>query len=152
MKKTTILMGLFFVLLVFNVSAIGYYSFVTGIIYSEDGSELGGANVTVTCNDGLNTIVRATVSSKESTSKGVYFVPFGGDTCPDGSVIHAEASNGDSTGSAEGEMDDSGITDLSFKVNFATVDVFIPEFGTIAAGIAVLGSLCGVFLIRKRNL
>ena len=144
MIKPLVLIILLFVLLSVSVSAA---SFVVGTIYKDGmiaGNELGGANVNATCEG----YVEKTTSSNETDFEGDYVIMFVGNNCPDGSNVLIEASYGDMADSSNKVMHGS----LVGSIDMAVGSVSIPEFGTIAAGIALLGSLLGVFVIRKNHL
>ncbi len=120
MKKTTILTGLFLVLLSVNVTASSY---ITGTIYLEQagvGNELGGANVDVTCNG----YSLSTVSFNSFSNLGHYDVSFGSGQCPDGYNVSVRASYAGMVGSGNGITISSGVPGL----NFATINVLVPKF------------------------
>ena len=121
-----------------SVGATPATSVVTGVI-TDNSVAVAGASVTVLCNGNTET--------DTTNAQGSYLVTYPSGDCVFGSTVKVTAVKGGHSGVATGTV--QGITT---KLNLAIVNVSIPEYGLIGAGIA--GSL-GIGLIaysRRRQL
>ena len=108
---------------------------VNGHVYASDGhTPVSGANVKITCD--------SAVKETTTNSEGYYVVEYF-DVCNEGSTVTIE-SNGFT---AEGKVKSSRV----ITKNIAYINLSVPEFGTIAALIALIGSVAVFAVIRKRN-
>ena len=112
---------------------------VTGTVTDSEGNTVEGADVTVDCN-GYTGYATTNVN-------GDYFVCFDAADRGFNDELYAEATK---AGLGTGHNDTEtmcGETECFIPIGI--VDVSIPEFGVIAAGIAVVGAL-GIFLHRRK--
>lgn len=140
MKKIMLLMVVMAVLMVSSVSAI-IPTYVTGTVFWADGvTPVDGASVEVDCNG----FIRNDVSDVQ----GNYDVQYTALECASGDSVYVTASKGDAEGTnSETVMCDS----QECPFNIALVDVQIPEFGVVAAGIALVGAVAGFAVLRRRH-
>ena len=114
--------------------------FVVGKV-THDGTPVPGAQVSISCGIEPEAVV-------STDSNGRYAKDYtGSDGCKEGSPVsvsaYVESTGAD--GSNTGE-----ILDYYDVVEIAIVDVHVPEFGTIAAGVALFGAGAAYVLRRKR--
>ena len=111
---------------------------INGVVYSGAGSEsppVTGVQVDVTC--GVQTLSDLTDGS------GNYMVIFTDDVCPIGS--NAQACVGSNCVTLP------VITSVT-RFNLLEIALFdVPEFGTIAAGVAIAGLSTGYFFMRRNR-
>ena len=149
MKKIMIgVIGLFLI----SLCAVGVLgkTLVAGNIYNSDYSNtVVGAKVSVSCEH--NT--KKTIINTTSLSGGTYNVVFREMPmeCTYNDLVNVTAFHPD-----YGIGNQQGIVNIAknvsgLDVNIAIINVSIPEFTTIAAGIALTGALLGVFVFRKRE-
>ena len=146
MKKILMAIMAVFVLAVMvgTVSAVvpPTLTVITVTVYQADSTTVvPSAAVTVTCTHGTD-FVRTTTSN----GAGVYSVVFPASQCAVGDLVTVEAVSGSADGSNTGTVDHTG----RCLVNTGIVNVSIPEFGLIAASVAVVGAL-GIFIYRRKN-
>jgi hypothetical protein len=141
MKKLLLLLALGFGLFVFapTASALDPTTIVNGQV-TENGTPVGGANVTVVCNGHNRTAT--------TNAQGKYVVTYDEVLCPDGKTATVVAQKGGMGGSNTGTVEGTGVAGL----NVAIVNVAIPEFGLLtgAAGLAAAGGLF-VFMRRRQQ-
>lgn len=147
MKKALIFGFMLVVMMVPAMAVVpGYDTVVNGIVYSGDNIDTDpvvGAEVTVTCEDGGNTWIETDTTIED----GYYHVEFMFPDCPLGSMVTAEACYGGNCGSAS-----DYVIDNNEWVNILGLDIFgVPEFGAIAAGVALVGAAAGFFVLRRRK-
>jgi hypothetical protein len=117
---------------------------IGGTIYKENVTNgIVGASVEVICSHDGKDYTETTTS----ISKGQYSVTFPCDECDytDGVVVNAEKDSLSGTNDGSVSMIYPG---LSLNVGIVNVDL-IPEFGLIAASVALIGAL-GIFLYRRK--
>jgi len=113
------------------------FSIVTGTVTYGNGSIVPGADVDVTCNN---------VTGTATTDLfGNYDVAFSSTDCKFGDPVSVTASKSPASGSNTGNMCAAG--ECEFPIGL--VDVQIPEFGLIAASLAVVGAL-GIFMFKRK--
>jgi len=111
---------------------------IAGEITEDDKTTVvSGATVIVSCN--------SEVDSTTSDTDGIYEVEFSDSTCTVGDNVTVTASKDGMVGS------NTSVVKSYTTVNLAIVNVSIPEFGTITAGLALLGG-AAVHYWRKRKL
>lgn len=121
-----------------SVGATPATSVVTGVI-TDNSVAVSGASVSVLCNGNTET--------DTTNAQGAYLVMYPSADCVFGSTVKVTATKGGHSGVATGTV--QGITT---KLNLAIVNVSIPEYGLIGAGLA--GGL-GIGLLaysRRRQL
>lgn len=108
---------------------------VNGHVYGPDGkTPVNGASVKVTC-DGNELI-------DDTNAEGFYVVEFF-QGCDTGDVVSVES------GSAK--VDGTVTASKFIRKNLVYVNLSVPEFGTVAALIALVGSVAVFMVIRKRH-
>ncbi|MEM4710894.1 MAG: hypothetical protein QXL18_03040 [Candidatus Woesearchaeota archaeon] len=131
------------VLLAGFVSA--YPTVVTGTVYDSSSNPVVGASVTVVCeHSGVNSTQYTT-----SVVGGTYIAQFFNYPtveCDYGDQVWVTATYNDLTGSATGNACSE---ETNCPIPVALVDVTIPEFGVIAAGLALIGAIA-IFAIRRK--
>jgi hypothetical protein len=111
---------------------------ILGTIYDQEGNEVAGASVDIECNEMSDTV--------ESDSDGIYSVLYDADDCDAGDTVYVNAQkSGIGSGSNSGEVCGTDVCPF----NVALIDVTIPEFTVIAAGIALIGAL-GIVLYKRQ--
>jgi len=111
---------------------------IIGTIYDQEGNEVSGASVDIACNEMSDTV--------ESDADGIYSVLYDSEDCDAGDTVYVNAEkSGVGSGSNSGEV--CGTDTCPFNV--ALIDVTIPEFTVIAAGIALIGAL-GIVLYKRQ--
>ncbi len=147
MRKT--LIAAFFMFLVLGMASVSATplpsppsSLVAGVVYDMDNQPVPGAEVTVTCND----IVKETVTLSDGSYAVKYFNFYNQNEqyCVVGDTAYVLAEKDEASGS------NSGSVNNFIVVKMAVVNVQIPEFSEITAGIALLGA-GAVFLILRRK-
>jgi hypothetical protein len=112
--------------------------YVSGEIITNDNIEqpVDGATVDVYCNSNL--------LSTTSLPDGSYAVKYVDCACKWGDSVTVTATKGSATGS------NTGTVNWDFaEVDISVVNVSIPEFGVIAASVAMIGALGGLVLFRR---
>lgn len=119
---------------------------VNGIVYSGetiDSDPVVGAEVTVTCEFGEDTWIE----TDTTIESGYYHVEYNYPDCPVGATVTSEACLEGNCGSAS-----DIVMDTNEWVNIVGINIFgVPEFGTIAAGVALVGAAAGFFVLRRRK-
>jgi hypothetical protein len=108
---------------------------------------VGGAKVTVECEDKHN-IVRTSTQHAVSSSDGSYYVVFCSTKCDKTDTVTVTAKKDDLSGENSGSVESQGY------INVALVDVdvpLVPEFGVTAGIVTVLGAVGTFFVIRKKH-
>ncbi len=150
MKKTGIILALMLCLFVASAAA---YTLVAGKITEADYiTPVDSADVTITCHHVTSGGIIDYTLIDTSESDGAYGVQFneGGSNppyCDDGDIVDVSAVKDGVSGSSSGTVHENMIDTL----DIAIINVAIPEFTTIAAGIALLGAFGSFFIIRKRK-
>jgi hypothetical protein len=139
MNKTIILTMVFALLVVGMVSAAGP-ALVTGTVTDGSSVPVSGATVSITCMS-----ESATTSTDVS---GNYIAQLNNPSCIAGSIAYVTATKDGQTGHNSGAV--CAIGEEGCDINVAFVDVQIPEFGLIAASVAVVGAL-GIFIYRRKD-
>jgi hypothetical protein len=114
---------------------------VCGKVYLQGTDPLqivSGASVSVDCNDN---VLAATTSNE-----GQYCVCYASDECSADDTVEVTATKGSSSGSNTGVVENGWC-----GLDIAIVDVFIPEFSAIAAGVALIGSGIGFLALRRKK-
>ena len=146
MKKAVTLLSLMMMLVLtsFAVSGINPPEknvVVGGTIYTPEGTFLGDAYVTVTCNEYNETAI--------SNSEGDYGVEFDnsqGTICAVGDTVTVIAVKGDLSG-----IESDVVTDFPLTVNLVIINIpMTPEFG-FTMGLVTLISAAGIFFIVRRD-
>lgn len=140
MNKLIALMAVFFVLSMVAVSAAPATMVYGKITLDDNVTPVVGADVTVDCNGNI----LATTSGAD----GMYYVFYPNTDCTAGDMVTVSVDYGDgeATGSGEGEVSFSEVC----KINTSLVNVSIPEFGVIAAGVALIGAVA-IFAVKRKN-
>jgi outer membrane receptor protein involved in Fe transport len=117
---------------------------INGVV-TANGSPVKNATVFVSCKDLANNQV--TTKTVHTDATGAYLAVFNAKKCPIGSSVTVSATkkkigSGSNTGSVSSDNTD--------KLNVGIINVAIPEFGTIAGLLAVVGA-GGVFLVTRRR-
>lgn len=112
---------------------------ITGMVYDEDTiTGVAGTEVSVVCNQ-----LTLTDTTDEN---GYYYVYYNNCDCPIGSNVVATATEFGT--SEENTVIASG---ANINIGVAVIDVPVPEFSTIAAGIALVGAIAGFIFLRRKN-
>ena len=130
------------------VSADPGITFVKGQITDPDGEPVKGADVNVVCRHGEEDFSKSTTSHGKGVGK--YLVYFSTEECDTGDLVKVCATKGEMSGCDSGKVEQWS-KGRGAKINVATVNVVIPEFGLIAGIITLLGSGIGFWIIRKRG-
>lgn len=174
MRKLILMAPIVFVLLLSSVSA----TLIFGTVYSEDGSqEIADSNVEVEC-DGITRDAltdsddgdyMVAICRSDWIGKPLMFLPcmFDNTVCDDGSEVKVYAEKEGMTGYATGYVMKNGqchdcgndcddqVCDCRCGFPGARIDVNmgeeIPEFSAIAAGLALLGSGAGFYMLRRKK-
>ncbi|MFH1249057.1 MAG: hypothetical protein V1660_02805 [archaeon] len=141
--KTTKLFVAFLLAGIFAMSfaaATPCAALVCGTVYWQNPvSPVALADVDVTCNGNM--------LSTTASVNGDYCVCFtSGCTTGDAVSVTATDEASDASGTETGTVDLFGCS-----LNISIVDVFIPEFSAIAAGVALIGSGVGFAMLRRRK-
>ena len=140
MKKLMLLMAIVAVLTVTSVSAI-IPTYVTGNVYWSDGvTPVEGASVEVNCNGFLRNDV--------TDAGGNYDVEYSAIECSSGDAVSVTATKDDAEGTNDGDV---MCHSQECPFDIAIVDVQIPEFGVVAAGLALVGAIAGFAVLRRRD-
>ena len=119
--------------------AAGSHTDVSGVV-SNNGSPVKNATVMLHCNGTTKTV--------HTDKTGTYVASFNFKKCPTGSTITADASKG-----GVGAGSTSGIaTPQTARLNILLLNVAIPEYGTIAGILAVIGAGGALLVTRRRHL
>ncbi|GIU70295.1 MAG: hypothetical protein KatS3mg002_1531 [Candidatus Woesearchaeota archaeon] len=144
MKKILLVLMAFFVISVGYASA--YPTVVTGTVYDSSMNPVSGASVTVVCeHNGTNS-----TQYTSSIMDGTYIAQFYNSPtieCGYGDQVWVSAEYNSMTGTATGYTCD---VESQCPIPVALVDVQIPEFGVVAAGLALIGAIA-IFAIRRKN-
>ena len=144
MNKLKTLLGLFLILGLMVIPAVvaAPLTVITGTVTDADNNVVDGATVEVTCtHDAVDTVELTT-----SDVDGQYYVTFSPLDCDDGDSVSVVVTYGEMGGSNDGT-----VSYADCMVNVGIVDVQIPEFGVVAAGLALVGAIAGFAVMRKRN-
>jgi hypothetical protein len=113
---------------------------IAGKIYNADYSDtIPGANVTVNCNENIQTTM--------SLSDGAYSVTYDGTVCNQDSLLTVYAVKGSLSGSNTGIIHDNLVE--GWNVGIANVSL-IPEFGLFLGALTILSALVIFFVVRKK--
>jgi hypothetical protein len=137
MRKYLIIIAALFALA--SVSAVAVDPrYVVGTVYDSSNNPISGASVTADCNGDAR--------GASTDSEGDYWIDYSDSTmCDEGDTVEVEATVGSATAEGSGTMKDFAV------VKLAIVDVFIPEFTTIAALAALGGAAAIVYVKRRKN-
>jgi hypothetical protein len=139
MNKLFLFFGVF-LLSIATVLATAAPTVVSGHVYDQDGkTRMPNVEVSVTCDNGES--VEGPLYDT-TNANGFYVVEFL-ENCPTGSLITVHAGDNE-------ESANVGNT-LRVNKNIVYINISIPEFGVIAAGVAAAGGVLGFMLLRKRN-
>lgn len=144
MRKT--LIAAFFMFLVLGMASVSAIhlapSSVAGVVYDMNNQPVPGAEVTVTCNE----LEQETVTLNDGSYAVQFTNEYNQDNqyCVEGDTVDVTAEKDEASGSS------SGLVNNYIFVRMAVVNVQIPEFSEITAGIALLGA-GAVFLILRRK-
>lgn len=111
---------------------------VTGVV-TNNGHPVSGAHVTVICDNN--------VKKTTTDGSGTYLVQYKIAKCPKGATVHVTA-----TKSKEGGNNTGISNPVTTKLNVALVNVSLPEFGLITAGIATLIAGAAFVVVRRRQI
>jgi hypothetical protein len=146
MNKSFIAVAAMFCLILMSTAASAVtptLSVVSGKVMDGDSNPVNGANVDVTCtHNGTETMKSSTTGSD-----GTYKVVFPVANCAVGDNVHMDVTKGDASGSGNGTVSNTG----DCIVDTAIVDITIPEFTVIGATLALVGTIAGFAVMRKRN-
>lgn len=107
---------------------------VNGHIYGPDGkTPVSGVEVEVTCND---------IELHDTTNAAGFYVVEFLEGCDTGSLVIVESN---------GHSDSGTVANRVLVKNLVYINLSVPEFGTIAAIIALVGSVAVFAVIRKRR-
>lgn len=136
MKKASTLLFLLLISIGF-VAASELPTVVTGHVYAEDGyTPLPGMDVSVTCN--------AVEKTNTTNSQGQYTVEFNvTEDCDIGDLVEVCVN--------EDVCESDYVTETPFWKNIVYINLQIPEFGIVAATVALAGAVAGFFLLRKKK-
>ncbi|MEM4710893.1 MAG: carboxypeptidase-like regulatory domain-containing protein [Candidatus Woesearchaeota archaeon] len=133
--KAIAIIAMFFLMLGFVNAAPT--TMVYGQVTDSSNNPVSGASVSVDCNGNiLNTVTDAS---------GMYYVFYPALLCNVGDTAIVTVNYGDQTFTGTGTVDYS----KECRINVGVVNVQIPEFGVIAAGLALIGAIA-IFAIRRK--
>jgi hypothetical protein len=125
-----------FMLVSVNALAYAVPVIVAGTIYGGDHTtEISGADVVIQCH--------GETKYATSDSGGDYAVDMSGTACVLGDTVTVTATKEGQSG-----QDSDSVLNYTF-IDLAIVDVSIPEFGTVAAGLGLVGAAAAYFWRRK---
>jgi len=111
---------------------------VTGVV-TNGGNPVSGAHVTIICD--------SNVKKTTTDGTGTYLVQYNIAKCPKGAVVHVTATKGKKGGNNTGTANP-----VTTKLNIALVNVSLPEFGLLTAGIATLIGGAAFVVVRRRQI
>jgi len=136
MKKLLgLVLGLFLFVAMVSASSL---TVISGTVYDGDGNVVSDASITVECN--------GYYKYATTDSNGNYQVVFPQSKCADEDTVTITAEK-DGLGSNTNEGTVQG---GECVVDTAIIDVTIPEFTVVAAGLALVGAVAG-FAVMRRN-
>ena len=144
MNRLKTLLGLFLIigLVVLPSAMAAPLTVITGTVTDADSNLVDGATVEVTCTHNSVDSVELTTTDVD----GQYYVTFSPLDCDDGDAVTVAVTYGDQSGSNDGTVNYA-----ECLVNVGIIDVQIPEFGVVAAGLALVGAIAGFAVMRKKN-
>ena len=144
MKKVILAMLFSSILLTMATAAsAATLTVVSGTITYANSSIVDNAQVTVTCEHmGANT-TKVVMSGVD----GKYYAFYPALNCDTSDTVWVMADKDGAQGMNSGLVS----YNKQCKINTALIDVQIPEFGVMAGGIALVGALAGLTVIRKRK-
>lgn len=130
----------------FSVVAAESVVLVTGTIYESDGTtEVQGATISAVCEHDSTTYDADTDTT--SDTGGDYSLTFTGKPCTEDDMVTVTATKDGKSGS-----DSDVIKNFSaIGLDIAIINVSIPEFGTITAGLALLGGAAAHMWRRRKR-
>ena len=125
------------------VSAVPIVAMVYGAAYHSPDTSVPaeGETVMVVCS-GINEVVRSDVTD----ANGLYHVIFAITDCPERSAV--EACIGDNCGQDTVEIQNS--FSPTARIDLFNVAPPVPEFTALGLGLALIGGILGVALLRKK--
>jgi hypothetical protein len=136
MKKILgMILGLFLFVAMVSASSL---TVISGTVFDGDGNPVADASISVECNGNYKYAT--------TDGNGDYKVVFPQSKCADGDSVTITAEK-DGLGSNTNEGTVEGGECI---VDTAIIDVTIPEFTVIAAGLALVGAVAG-FAVMRRN-
>lgn len=115
---------------------------VTGYVTYQNGTGVDAASVEITCeHNGINTTL-----STSTYEDGSYYQEFEDTECSYNDMVWVNAEKSGNSGSNDGQTCER--TDCFIPV--ALIDVTVPEFGIVAAGVAMIGAL-GIFVLKRKE-
>ncbi len=117
--------------------------YIQGTVSDSVGNPVSNSNVQIECTNKYGQTVSL---SNITDSSGHYSIGTTNDVCKDGKNVYASVVIADNSASETKKMTGLGIT-----INLNFEDYQVPEFSTITALAALIGSGAGFLVLRKKN-